>query len=61
MNEKMFIWTQNKNVAEELKKSGFEEIQTRNLNMYVFLNNISIELPISVDKSEIYYSNKLCI
>ncbi len=61
MKKDKFIITKYLDQCEELKKCGYEEIQSSIPNYYIFLNNLSLKFSNNIDTSKISYSNKFFI
>lgn len=59
MESKNFIITHNKDISDRLKKLGFKEIHSNNVDIYIFVNDSKISFADDVDMSKIKYSNKL--
>jgi len=61
MDSKKFILVQDKNAAMALTKMGFKSIPSGD-NTFVFINDGEIKVNFDlIDKSKIYYSNKINI
>lgn len=54
-----FIVTADSTTAENLRKSGFQEMKTDNKNIYTFVNNTTLKFSECVDINKIKYSNML--
>ena len=54
-----FIMTVDKNTATALRKSGFQEVETGNKNIYPSLNNTTLKWCECVDINKVKYSNML--
>lgn len=59
MNNKKFIITHDKSVGGKLKKLGFQEIPSRNVDICIFVNDTKISFANDIDMSKVKYSNKL--
>ena len=59
MNIKNFIVTHDKTVGDKLKKLGFQEISSPNVDICIFVNDAKISLTNDIDMSKVKYSNKL--
>ena len=59
MNNKKFIITHDKSVGDRLKKLGFREIPSQNVDICIFANDAGILFANDIDMSKIKYSNKL--
>ena len=59
MNNKKFIITHDKNVGNKLKKLGFQEIPSQNVDICIFVNDIKISFANDIDMSKVKYSNKM--
>jgi len=53
-----FIYTQDKETANELRNLGLYEVQQSNESIYVFVNN-GIRLPFNAEKNGCVYTNNL--
>ncbi len=59
MNNKKFIITHDKGVGDKLKKLGFQEIPSQNVDICIFVNDTKILFANDIDMSKVKYSNKL--
>lgn len=59
MSNKKFMITYDKNVGEKLKKLGFREVISQNVDICIFVNDRKISFADDIDMSKIKYSNKL--
>ena len=59
MNGKNFIVTRDKDVGEKLKRLGFQEIPSQNVDICIFVNDTKILFANDIDMSKVKYSNKL--
>lgn len=59
MNGKKFIITYDKDVGDKLKKLGFQEIPSQNVDICIFVNDNMISFANDIDMSKVKYSNKL--
>lgn len=59
MNNKKFIITHDKDVGNKLRMFGFQEIQSQNVDICIFVNDTKILFANDIDMSKIKYSNKL--
>lgn len=59
MNNKKFIITHDKIVGSKLKKLGFQEIPSQNVDICIFVNDSKILFTNDIDMSKVKYSNKL--
>lgn len=59
MNNKKFIITHDKSVGDKLKKLGFQEIPSQNVDICIFVNDTKISFTNNIDMSKVKYSNKL--
>ena len=59
MNNKKFIITHDKDISSKLKKLGFQEIPSQNVDVYIFVNDSKILFTNDIDMSKVKYSNKL--
>ena len=59
MNNKKFIITHDKSVGSKLKKLGFQEIPSQNVDICIFVNDTKILFTNDIDMSKVKYSNKL--
>lgn len=59
MNNKKFMITHDKSVSDKLKKLGFQEIPSQNVDIYTFVNDNKILFTNDIDMSKVKYSNKL--
>lgn len=59
MNNKNFIITHDKNVGDKLKKLGFQEIPSPNVDICIFVNDTKISFANDIDMSKVKYSDKL--
>ena len=59
MNNKKFIITHDKNVGDKLKRLGFQEVLSQNVDICIFVNDSKISFANDIDMSKIKYSNKL--
>lgn len=55
-----FLKTTDVATAEKLRKNGFNEIDTSENGVFVFLNCNELNFSSDIDKSKIHYSNMLC-
>lgn len=56
-----FIKTRDLSTYEKLKSEGFQEINSTEPGVYVFLNCKKINFSDDIDQSKIKYTNTLCI
>lgn len=56
-----FIKTTDVETANELRKSGLQEIDSGEVGVYMFLNRKEMQFSSDVDSAKIRYTNKLCI
>lgn len=56
-NKAMFVKTQDKDIADNLKNLGFELVDDTN-GTWTFMNNP--DCPLTFDNNKIAYSNMLC-
>lgn len=54
-----FMVTADPTTAENLRKSGFQEMKTGNKSIYTFLNDKTLKFSECVDINKIKYSNML--
>lgn len=54
-----FIVTADSTTAENLRKSGFQEMKTGNKNIYTFVNNTTLKFSECVDINKIKYTDML--
>ena len=59
MSNKKFITIHDKNVGDKLKKLGFQEIPSQNVDICIFVNDTKILFTNDIDMSKVKYSNKL--
>ena len=59
MSNKNFIITHDKDVGNKLKKLGFQEILSQNVDICIFVNDSKISFTNDIDMSKVKYSNKL--
>ena len=59
MNNKKFLITYDKIVGGKLKKLGFQEIPSQNVDICIFVNDTKILFTNDIDMSKVKYSNKL--
>jgi hypothetical protein len=59
VNNKKFIVTYDRDVGDKLKKLGFQEIPSQNVDICIFVNNTKILFTNDIDMSKVKYSNKL--
>ena len=59
MSSKNFIITHDKDVGEKLKKLGFQEIPSQNVDICIFVNDTKILFANDIDMSKVKYSDKL--
>ena len=59
MNNKKFIITHDKDISGKLKKLGFQEIPSQNVDICIFVNDTKILFANDIDMSKVKYSNKL--
>ena len=59
MNNKKFIITHDKDVGDILKKLGFQEVPSQNVDICIFVNDTKILFANYIDMSKVKYSNKL--
>ena len=59
MSDKNFIITHDKDVGKKLKKLGFQEIPSQNVDICIFVNDILLSFTNDIDMSKVKYSNKL--
>ena len=59
MNNKKFLITHDKDVSNKLKKLGFQEIPSQNVDICIFVNDTKILFTNDIDMSKVKYSNKL--
>lgn len=59
MSNKNFIITHDKDVGNKLKKLGFQEIPSQNVDICIFVNDNKILFTNDIDMSKVKYSNKL--
>ena len=59
MSNKNFIITHDKDVGDKLKKLGFQEIPSRNVDICIFVNDTKVSFTNDIDMSKVKYSNKL--
>lgn len=54
-----FIITYDKDIGKKLMELGFKNIQNKNVDIFVFVNDSSLSFTNDIDMSKIKYSNKL--
>ena len=59
MSNKKFLITCDKIVGDKLKKLGFQEIPSQNVDICIFVNDTKILFTNDIDMSKVKYSNKL--
>ena len=59
MNNKNFIITYCKDMGEKLKRLGFKEVPSDNIDICIFVNDTKILFTDDIDMSKIKYSNML--
>lgn len=60
MNEKYFIKTSDKEMAEYLRQNGYQELQMEG-SKWVFLNKSNENINFAYDKKKVNFTNMLCI
>ena len=59
MNNKKFMIVYDRDVSNKLKKLGFQEIPSQNVDICIFVNDTKILFTNDIDMSKVKYSNKL--
>lgn len=59
MHNDKFITTHDLRVRDKLKKLGFQEILSTNVDIFIFVNDTKILFTNDIDMSKISYSNKI--
>lgn len=59
MSIKKFIITHDEDVGKKLKKLGFQEIPSQNVDICIFVNDTKISFANDIDMSKVKYSDKL--
>ncbi len=59
MNNCKLLITSDSITKNQLKKLGFQEIPSSNVDIFIFVNDITIAFTDDIDISKIKYSNKL--
>lgn len=59
MSNQNFIITRDTETSNKLKKLGFQEIPSSNVDIFIFANDTKVLFANDIDMSKIKYSNKL--
>ena len=59
VSNKKFIITYDKNTGDKLKKLGFQEIPSQNVDICIFVNDSKILFIKDIDMRKVKYSDKL--